>query len=111
MNKATKELVLSKDFTIHTIEAYKKDLKELMNGKHSIEFNFSQIEAMDLTGVQLFLAMIKTLKNKDRSFTIYPILPEPVQEAFHLSGLLLNPESTAQGLEATLQQFLQDGVL
>jgi anti-anti-sigma regulatory factor len=106
-----KELVFSNDLTIHTIESHKKQVKEIMNGKHGIHFNFSQVQSMDLTGVQLFLSMIKTLKNKNRSFSIHQSIPTPVQDALHLSGLLIHPETTVQGLEATIHQFVKDGVL
>jgi len=61
---------ISGDMTIYTAETLKSDLDDIINDYGRFEFDLSEVEEIDTSGIQILMAFSNAVRNKGDAFII-----------------------------------------
>jgi len=80
--------IILTELTIYEIEGfYNKVLKELQNTKKSFTLNFSDVEKIDLSAVQLLISINKFCLDRNINFKVTNIQARQVKQIFKMFNL------------------------
>lgn len=85
----SKKIVLQSKFTADVIEDLLKDLKEtLLEEKEDLVIDLSQVEKIDMAGVQLILVLLRNAITLDRDVSFEANVSREVLQKFMMGGCI-----------------------
>lgn len=88
-----------------------KDLKAAWKTKKTLSLNLGDVEAIDLSVVQILLSAFKSAALQKRELMVLDPVPAAVFEALKLTGFVVDPSGGAQGLVDAISHYQMEGVL
>jgi len=89
--------------TIEYASSTRNLLLQLLVGQEILEFNFSNINTIDLSGIQIIVALVRQANKENREIHFTGRLSDNVQEQLVFGGFTLEPCLTGAQFEAILK--------
>ncbi|MBN1649638.1 MAG: STAS domain-containing protein, partial [Spirochaetales bacterium] len=81
------------DLSVENTKYWHEKFKKTAKSSNDIRISLKRIEKLDLSFIQLLIALKKTCENEHIKFSITGDLPEYVQETFHVTGIFKQGEN------------------